>query len=138
MASLGAVHGITAIGKNERDISTHRHVIRKRNLVKDKYMKRIIFVIVVLAVLMGSQTINKPQAHISANPAQNGRFQIVINPNVSADTFLLDTQTGRTWTPHTILDVKGKPSIWKYQERIDDEQQFSEWASRQTFADPEK
>jgi hypothetical protein len=31
-----------------------------------------------------------------ANASQVGRYQIVSNPNVRADTFLLDTQTGNT------------------------------------------
>ena len=53
--------------------------------------------------VQGAQTRPKP-ADLSAGlvPKQPvvgdlGRYQIVMNPNVRADTFLLDTETGKTW-----------------------------------------
>jgi hypothetical protein len=66
-----------------------------------------------------------------ANASQVGRYQIVSNPNVRADTFLLDTQTGNTWTPVEITNVKGQPTIWRFKERVDNQQQFNEWSARQ-------
>lgn len=44
-----------------------------------------------------------------------------MRPNVRADTFLLDTETGRVWIPIEISNVQGQPTIWKYEERFDNE-----------------
>lgn len=38
-----------------------------------------------------------------------GRYQIIINPNVRADTFMIDTATGRTWN---LQVTKEKEGIW--------------------------
>jgi hypothetical protein len=60
-------------------------------------------------------------------PSEMGRFQIVINPAVRADTFLLDTSTGQTWRPVTYTDLKGEPTVWKYEERVDDRYELEQW-----------
>jgi hypothetical protein len=39
-----------------------------------------------------------------------GRYQIVINPEVRADTFLLDTETGRIWKPAQYTNLVDDPS----------------------------
>ncbi|MGC1617853.1 MAG: hypothetical protein WA765_05135 [Candidatus Acidiferrum sp.] len=67
-----------------------------------------------------------------ASPSQLGRYQIVFNPNVRADCFLLDTQTGNTWIQTAITDVKGNPTIWLYRERVDNQSQFMNWYAKQT------
>jgi len=67
----------------------------------------------------------------TVNASQVGRYQIVFNPNIAAYTFLLDTQTGNTWTPVEITNAKGKPTIWRFKERVDNQQQFIEWSARQ-------
>lgn len=92
--------------------------------------------IIVLVILVAIS----PQAQPAVNqsPAQNGRYQIVINQNARADTFLVDTQTGRVWGRVQISDVAGQPSIWKYEDKIDDAKQLKEWGSRQTFVAPGK
>lgn len=38
-----------------------------------------------------------------------GRYQIIINPNVRADTFMIDTATGRVWN---LQDLKDGEQIW--------------------------
>lgn len=74
----------------------------------------------------------------STNAPSVGRYQIFINPNVRADTLLLDTQTGKTWVQTGITNVKGEPTIWMYRERLDNEAEFADWSSRQTPKSGEK
>lgn len=51
---------------------------------------------------------------------QGGRFQIIFNPSgVRADTFLLDTQTGKIWRPTKYTDLRGEPTVWVYEDRLD-------------------
>ena len=50
---------------------------------------------------------------------QPGRYQIVMNPQVRADTFLLDTATGKIWQMAKLTDMKGEPVVWQYMERLD-------------------
>jgi hypothetical protein len=69
---------------------------------------------------------------VMINTPPIGRYQIVFNPNVRADTFLIDTQTGKTWVATHISDVEGDQTIWLFRDRADDEQEFSDWLKRQT------
>jgi hypothetical protein len=62
-----------------------------------------------------------------------GRYQIVFNPNVRADTFLLDTQTGRVWRPVAFTDLEGDPDVWKFMPRVDDIVELSRWVGTQTY-----
>lgn len=55
------------------------------------------------------------------------RFQIVINPEVRADTFLLDTATGKIWRMTKFSGFVGEPSVWEYMDRIDDDHQEAVW-----------
>jgi hypothetical protein len=71
----------------------------------------------------------------NTNASQVGRYQIFINPNVRADTILLDTATGNTWIQTQITDAKGTPSIWMFRERVDNQQQFREWSIRQAASE---
>lgn len=48
-----------------------------------------------------------------ASTPPNARFQIIINPNVRADTFLLDTWTGKIWKNVVFTDVEGDPEVWR-------------------------
>jgi len=61
-------------------------------------------------------------------PSQNGRFQIFFSPITRADTFLVDTQTGRTWRLTQYVDVKGEPSAWMYVDRLDDAREVIQFA----------
>ncbi|BBO99406.1 hypothetical protein [Sulfuriferula nivalis] len=49
-----------------------------------------------------------------------GRFQIVFNPQMRADTFLIDTQKGRIWQQTQFSDLPGKPSAWEEMDVLDD------------------
>jgi len=54
-------------------------------------------------------------------PAQrDGRFVIMFSPLVRADTFLLDTATGKIWQMVQMSDVKGEPKAWEFMDRVDD------------------
>ena len=80
--------------------------------------------IVILLVLFSSLS----QAQQRGIPDSTcGRFQIFFNPNVRADTFLVDTQTGKVWHLTTYTDVIGNPIIWQYMERIDSKEQLDKW-----------
>jgi hypothetical protein len=73
------------------------------------------------------------QTAVPASPV--GRYQIIFNPNVRADTFLLDTQTGQTWIQTQISDAAGAPTIWLFRERIDNDADFVGWSIRHAKSD---
>jgi hypothetical protein len=50
---------------------------------------------------------------------QPGRYQIVVNPQVRADTFLVDTATGRVWQRTTFPFLNGDPDAWNIMPRLD-------------------
>lgn len=54
-----------------------------------------------------------------------GRYQIVFNPNVRADTFLLDTATGRVWGHPSFTAYEGDPTAWQLEKRFDDEEEWT-------------
>jgi hypothetical protein len=64
-----------------------------------------------------------------------GRYQLVINPTVRADTFLVDTKTGRIWSRTKITDIVGEPEVWMAEPRMDNEQEFTAWGASQKFKD---
>ena len=66
------------------------------------------------------------------NSGQAGRYQIIINPNIRADTRLLDTQTGRTWTAVEYAYLEGKPMVWRIEDRVDNDQELMEWIKAYT------
>lgn len=66
-----------------------------------------------------------------------GRYQIVMNPNVRADTFLLDTATRVVWHLTRFNDVKGEPTVWMVMERLDSDTEVLPWAQRYGWKTPE-
>lgn len=84
--------------------------------------KLLLFVLAIIAILLFAAANGQNQT-----VTQNGRYQIVINTEVRADTFLLDTQTGRTWKPIAYTDIKGSPTVWKYQDKVDNYDQLMQW-----------
>jgi hypothetical protein len=50
---------------------------------------------------------------------RNGRYAIVINPNIRADTFLLDTQKGKIWQLTKFTDLAGEPTGWNEMTIVD-------------------
>jgi hypothetical protein len=62
----------------------------------------------------------------------DGRYQLVINPEVRADTFLLDTSTGQVWEKVRYTDMEGEPAVWESMPRLDNDDQMLSWLHRQT------
>jgi hypothetical protein len=52
---------------------------------------------------------------------QPGRYQIIMNPQLARNTFLLDTATGRVWQLTTFSDVNDTPSVWTIMPRVDND-----------------
>ena len=84
---------------------------------------------VALLLTLSSVSLTNAFAQPSA-PTQNARFQIVFNPNIRADTFLLDTQTGQVWQLTHFPDANGDPSAWSHMDRLDDEKQVYQFYMR--------
>lgn len=84
------------------------------------------FTVGVTSFLMGQNPTAAKRA--TTNTSQVGRYQIVFNPNMRRDTFLLDTETGQTWVQSEITtEAAGLRTIWVFQERVDNWQAFSDW-----------
>ena len=58
---------------------------------------------------------------------QNGgsRFRIFFSPHARADTFLVDTQTGRVWQ---LMGLNGEPSAWAPMTRLDNSEDQAAFA----------
>jgi hypothetical protein len=56
---------------------------------------------------------------ISSFGAEVGRYQIVTNPNLGRDTFLIDTATGQVWQLVQLTDIKDEPLAWKLMNHFD-------------------
>lgn len=63
--------------------------------------------------------------------ADVGRYQIFFSPHARADAYLVDTSTGKVWSPVTYTDIQDSPQVWKHQERIDSFEDFILWAREQ-------
>lgn len=72
---------------------------------------------ILVAVAIVCSSIN---AIAAPSASEVGRFQIVLNPSVRADTFLLDTETGRVWRLVKYTDLKDQPEAWEFMDRLDD------------------
>jgi hypothetical protein len=86
--------------------------------------------LVILSLIVGFVAVASTPTTSTVETKSQGRYQLVLNPNVRADVFLLDTQTGKIWTPVEITNVKdertkaGSPTVWMYQEKVDNK---AEW-----------
>jgi hypothetical protein len=54
-----------------------------------------------------------------------GRYQIVFSPHLRADTFLLDTATGRVWSHPQFTAYEGDPTAWNLEKRFDTEDEWT-------------
>ncbi len=63
----------------------------------------------------------------SSMTVQNARFQIFFSPFVRADTFLVDTQTGKVWELIKFTDIQGEPRVWTRMYRLDDDEQLHQF-----------
>jgi|SRR5580704_12656698 hypothetical protein len=93
-------------------------------------MRRYIVVLSLVATLCAATAVMvRGQSARTTDTGASGRYQIIFNPNVRADTFLLDTQTGKVWLRTTYTDLDGKPDVWEYQDRADNPEQLHSWIS---------
>ncbi len=81
-----------------------------------------ILVMFALSVVLLPNAFAEPSTTI-----QNARFQIIINTNARADTFLIDTQTGKVWQRNKFTDIDGEPTVWRLMDRIDDDNQLRQF-----------
>jgi hypothetical protein len=56
-----------------------------------------------------------------AAPASQGRYQIIMSPHNARDTFLIDTETGRTWQLTVFSFLNDDPVVWSAIPRIDND-----------------
>jgi hypothetical protein len=64
---------------------------------------------------------------------EKDRYQIVISPHLRADTFLLDTTTGRVWTPTQYTSYEGDPKAWSVVPRLDNREAERTWLQGKTL-----
>jgi hypothetical protein len=91
-------------------------------------LSALVFLTVGVTSFLMGQAAPASVRQANANPSQVGRYQIIYNPSMRADTFLLDTETGQTWVQSEVTtDAVGKRTIWVFRERVDNWQAFSDW-----------
>lgn len=78
---------------------------------------------------MPSSQAERSPASLVPQEAHAGRYTIIFNPNIRADMYLLDTETGKVWRPTQYTDVAGQPTVWLYMDRVDDSKQLQSWIS---------
>lgn len=96
-------------------------------MIKNRFVAPLLFAIL-LAPLVARGQEPRPAAQ---PPANYGRFVIVFSPYARADTFLLDTQTGKTWQLAKYTDVLGEPLVWQYLSKFDNEADLLQWMIQQ-------
>lgn len=67
------------------------------------------------------------QQAIAGEAQQQGRYQIVFGQHMRADTFLIDTQTGKIWQKVQYEDMENEPVVWNIMDRIDGVKDSREW-----------
>lgn len=87
----------------------------------------VLFCVVCVIALFAE--VRQPQI---STPLQSARYQIVINPSMRRDTFLLDTQTGKVWKPAEYVDMVGNPEVWEPMDRPENQEQLYRWVASQT------
>lgn len=100
-------------------------------------IKKILFLGIALVTILGIILLNYSSKNRSGfaldSKLTNGDYVIVFNPNVRADTFLLDKKTGKIWRLTQYSDLDGEPVAWQYMERIDDTKGFVDFLSWNSF-----
>jgi hypothetical protein len=80
--------------------------------------------------IFGQSQVAKPAnasaAQVPAS-ASLGRYQIVFSPHARADTFLLDTQTGKVWARTVFTFLQGEPQAWLPEPHLEDEKGEQAW-----------
>lgn len=85
-------------------------------------MKIFTFQIVIIVALLSAFCY--PAVAQQNTLSSSARYQIFFNPNIRADTFLVDTSTGKVWRLTTFMDVENEPTVWSVIDRIDDDKQL--------------
>ena len=91
--------------------------------------------VVALLVIATQQTIaaDQPPPDQSPPTTLTGRYQIVFSPHMRADTFLLDTETGRVWSVVKFSELNGEPVVWEPMVRLDSEAEEIAWMAKIGF-----
>jgi hypothetical protein len=97
-------------------------------------MNRAVLALALLAII-GSRgfAANPDESDTMAEASSSGRYQIVLSPHLRADTFLLDTKTGRVWVMAKFSDVNGEPTAWEPIDRLDNDEQILVWERARRF-----
>lgn len=96
-------------------------------------MKSVLIVLALACSLFAQDAAKKPAPAIKTDITPGApRYQLFVNPNVRADTFLLDTATGRIWLRTTYTDIVGDPDVWVVQQRIDSDEELAAWVEKHT------
>jgi hypothetical protein len=87
-------------------------------------MKPTTLLVVLLLAVIGlvyAQTARAPLPQPVPQPtvSNSGRYQIIFSPHLRADTFLVDTQTGKVWQKTSYAFLQGEPEAWLNVDRID-------------------
>lgn len=96
----------------------------RNSIVVQRSLRAVLLLLLVGALGACDQkpSAQSPQS-LATSPApaapRNGRYAIVFNPNVRADTFLLDTQSGKVWHQVKYADLKGQPTVWELTTVVD-------------------
>src|ERR1035441_9454474 len=91
-----------------------------------KPMKRILVVILFAAVSFAHQAPKKLPIKTDVSPSAP-RYQLFVNPEIRRDTLLLDTVTGKIWRMTEMSGPLNQPTVWKYEDRIDNNEQEIAW-----------
>lgn len=63
--------------------------------------------------------------------SEPGRYELVLRDELRADTFLLDTVTGRIWIRIEFTYLEGEPRAWVAEPRLDNPDDKARWVAKQ-------
>jgi hypothetical protein len=85
----------------------------------EELMRRIVLLPTICFLLLGCDQFNARQSEApapdqlaQAKTTAVGRFQVVFSPHLRADTFLVDTETGRIWRQTSYPELQDNPTAW--------------------------
>ena len=90
-------------------------------------MKSLTCFLLLTVLCVAQDATKKPAIKTEVGPTAP-RFQLFVNPNVRADTFLIDTVTGKIWERVTYTNYVGDPDVWVVMDRIDNDEQDLAWS----------
>jgi hypothetical protein len=122
LSSEGPLHLISRKLAASKEIREVKHIIGANKQLKSGRTKRAICVLC-LAIWLSTPALAEPD-DTQSTP---GRYQIVVNPQTRADTFLLDTATGRVWMVFKHADRVGEPTVWEEMGRLDNLKDYTEF-----------